>query len=88
MIGDIFVEEGATSVANEKRLRSLSKKKERNLTGDPGRSLITEIQLIREQQAELTRAVLQLCTLMGERKEQHLFNLELNKTAYANDPEV
>lgn len=38
---------------------------EQQPSGDPGRSLIQEIDRLREQQAELTKAVRALCTLMS-----------------------
>ena len=33
--------------------------------GDPGKSLIKEVETLREQQVELTKAVRALCTLMS-----------------------
>jgi hypothetical protein len=62
MSNDIHVEEEATSPdVKEKKFWSLRKKQEPNLSGDPGRSLITEVEKLREAVSALIDINKALC---------------------------
>jgi hypothetical protein len=62
MSNDIVVEEETTSPdVKEKKFWSLRKKQEPNLSGDPGRSLITEVEKLREAVSALIAINKALC---------------------------
>jgi hypothetical protein len=62
MSNDIVVEEEATSPdVKEKKFWSLRKKQEPNLSGDPGKSLITEIERLRDAVSALVDINRALC---------------------------